>query len=95
MMQFRTNMIAELNKKKKFEKLIELKNPNIPDEFLMQKAMNKLITGKPNKDQDLNLSCKRWQESLIEQGRQISNLVKSSNNNFYKIAAEIEQRNVI
>ena len=39
MMQFRTSMIADLNKKKKYEKVIDLKNPNLPDEFFKHKAM--------------------------------------------------------
>lgn len=43
MMQFRTNMIADLNKKKKYEKIIDLKNPNLPDEFFKHKAMTQQI----------------------------------------------------
>jgi hypothetical protein len=46
--------------------------------------------GKDNIDLDLLASCDTWQESLIDQGKMISGLVRGSNNNFYKIAAEIE-----
>jgi hypothetical protein len=34
MTAFRVKMLKEINKKKKFEKIIDMRNPKIPDEFL-------------------------------------------------------------
>ena len=60
MMQFRANMLSELNKKKKYEKVIDLKNPLVPDEFLLQKAATRKMNDKESTDLDLNQACKFW-----------------------------------
>jgi hypothetical protein len=93
LMNFRTEMIKGLNRKKKYEKIIDLRHPVIPDELLNRKY--KTNRDSEMLDLDLNKACDFWQESLIGQGRLISNMVKGASNNFDKIATEIEARNII
>jgi hypothetical protein len=52
-------MIADLNRKKKFEKVIDLRNPMLPEDFLRQKAMTNKLP-KETLDLDLNQACKFW-----------------------------------
>ena len=90
MQAFRTKMIDDLNRKKKYEKIIDLRSPKLPDEFLKHKAMTTNKNTLNNDGFDILTACNVWKESLIDQGRQISSLLSGSNNNFYKIATEIE-----